>query len=766
MISGRARRGIALLGMALAGALAGSAQEPAPPAAPAPAAPVAPSPVAPDPRRIQFELEVPAARGGGTIVGSAASLETAGTSQVVLEGAVEIVYQDLKVAAERLVLHRDELTVEATGDVVFDQGPNRIGAQRVEIDLETRNGTFWNASAYVDPDYHFRGAVVSRTGPDEYEVQDGVFTSCAGDPTPDWSFGLARARVTVGGYARLQHATMKVKKLPVFYWPYMLWPAKTERTSGLLIPNVGYSKRRGAYLGLAHYQVLGPSFDNTVYLDLWGEDYAGLGSELRYRPTEGTGGEALAYALYDPLSEQVEWKLRWRHVTSDLPLGLRGVVSFEDFSDFDFFREFERSEGDNTRRFLYSNAFVSGSWGPHSLNVMLDQRETFLGGGLRVTQRQLPEVEYRLRKLKLGELPLYLSLDTNASYLQAVFPDSTDVGYGRLDLRPDLTLPVRLAPWLSLAVSAGGRATYWSDSVPAVRQNPDSGAFERLCDDGPPAPGESYCGEALTRVFPTAAAELVGPSFSRIFEGGSRRFAKFKHVIEPRWTYSYVGSYDDQDRVSRFDEIDGFSSHHIAELALVNRLLAKPAEAGEGAYEILAVAIAQAVSLDDEQPLQSSRDRTVTRQESGLVGSLRFNPSRALSLQAQATYSTLFSGLESTSISGRADFGRLDLSLTWFTRYDPELATTSSDQARLGFGLELLPGRLGVAGQVNYDIEGGEVQQQRYFLSYTSQCWALSIEAREQVTSLYQSRDYRFALTLKNVGTFLDVTGGTSNAGR
>ncbi|MEZ5314266.1 MAG: hypothetical protein R2862_11780 [Thermoanaerobaculia bacterium] len=55
-----------------------------------------------------------------------------------------------------------------------------------------------------------------------------------------------------------------MKKLPVFYWPYLVWPAKTERTTGLLVPNIGYSRRRGAYLGLAHYQVFGPSYDNTV----------------------------------------------------------------------------------------------------------------------------------------------------------------------------------------------------------------------------------------------------------------------------------------------------------------------------------------------------------------------------------------------------------------------------------------------------------------------------------------------------------------------
>jgi len=770
--SRQARRwaGLALALAVLPGAAGAQSPAPAAPENPAPEAVAPPESAAPPPAvapaadRIRFELRVPAEKGGGAVVGTAASLETAGERDAVLSGAAEIVYKDLKLAAERVTFHRDEMTVEAVGGVVFDQGPNRIAAERVELDLELATGTFWNATAYVDPDYHFTGAVVSKVGANDYEVQDGVFTSCSGDPTPDWSFGLDSAKVTLGGYARIRHATMKVKKLPVFYWPYMLWPAKTERTTGFLIPNVGYSKRRGAYLGLAHYQVLGPSFDNTVYVDLYGEEYAGLGDELRYRPTDGTRGQALVYALHDPLTDDIEWKARWSHQTTDLPWGLRGVVAFEDYSDFDFFRQFERAESQNTRRFLYSNAFVSGSWGAQSLNVLLDQRETFLSAGGTVTQRQLPEIEYRLRQQKLGAMPLYLSVTSTASYLQNVNEGRYDVGYGRFDLAPELTLPVKIAPWLSLSVAAGGRATYWGESLAENRTDPATGASGRFCDDRAVQAGVDYCGDALSRVFPTAALDMVGPSFSKIFDRPLGRFAKFKHVVEPRFSYAYVGDFDEQNRVARFDEIDNFRSTNVGEVALVNRVLAKPADEAEGgAFEIFSLELAQLFSFDDAQPLQKSRDGE-TRSAGPISARLRYNPSRTFSLQAQASYSTLFSGLESTSLSGRADFGPVDLNLTWFTRYDAEASETTSDQARLGFGLELWPNRLRVDGQINYDIEGSAVQQQRYFISYLSQCFGLSLELREQVTASYESRDYRFSITLKNVGTFLDLTGGDSAA--
>ena len=76
--------------------------------------------------------------------------------------------------------------------------------------------------------------------------------------------------------------------MPVLYTPYILWPVKSERTSGLLIPNIGYSDRRGAALGLAYFQTLGRSYDTTFHVDLYTRSTSALGNEFRYRPTEGT----------------------------------------------------------------------------------------------------------------------------------------------------------------------------------------------------------------------------------------------------------------------------------------------------------------------------------------------------------------------------------------------------------------------------------------------------------------------------------------------
>jgi LPS-assembly protein len=728
-----------------------------PPAAAPPAEPE----LAPD--RIAFEFRVPVERGGGTVTGTAGAIETQGELEAVLTGGVEVRYRNQRFTAERVVLHRDTMTLEAEGDVVFDQGPRRVAAQRADFDLATETGSFWNASAYAEPDQYFQGEVVVKTGENSFEIEDGVITSCTGDPTPDWSLRLARARVELGGYAHLTHTRLRMKKLPMFYWPYLVWPAKTERSSGFLIPNVGYSASRGVQLGLAYYQVLGPSADLTLMVDGWEKTWAGAGAELRYHPTEGTQGKLVGYMLEDRDLSQREWRAIWSHSTTDLPGGLRGVITVNQYSEYDFFREFQRSEEENTRRYIYSNAFLSGDWGAQSLSLVVDQRETFLSDGRSSTQRQLPEVNYRVRKLKLGTSPIYFTLDSTASYLASETDDRFDVTYGRFDLAPQLTVPLRVAPWMSVAVTGGGRTTWWGDSLPFTVTDPETGAAVRTCDDGPIADDQVYCGDALSRTYGTAEIDVVGPSFSRIFDSPGGAFSKFKHVVEPRFKAGWIGDFDEQQRVSRFDEIDTFSTSRLGTVTLVNRVLAKPTdESRGGAFEIFSFSLAQSFSFDDEQPLQRSRDGSQTSKESPIFANLRYSPSRVFDLQARAVWSTLFADLQSTSLSVRAKGERAGVDLTWYTNYNPEVGTTGSDQARFGFNLELVKNRLAFSGQVNYDLLESEIQQQRYFLDYKSQCWSVLLEGREQITSRYRARDYRFLLNLKNVGTFLDLNGGES----
>jgi LPS-assembly protein len=742
------------------------------PGQPAPAAPgqpgarrrlppgtvVTPEPVPVNPDAIQFQLKFPEEQGGGSASGSSLDLEYVRDNYAVLSGEVRIKYQDIDLQADRAEIDLLTKVVTAEGNVILDQGPRRMSGRTLEFDLDTKTGSLTDATAHVAPDYYFSGDKIAKIDDDVYTVDDGMFTSCSQE-VPDWSFRLGTARVEIDKYAHVRNASLRAKKLPVFYTPYILWPVKSDRSSGLLIPNIGYSERRGASLGLAYYQVLGRSYDTTIHTDLYSENILGLGNEFRYRPTEGTRGTFLAYAVRDPEAvdfgdDEWRWKVEWSHVTNDLPLGMRGVVNVQEFSDFNFFRDFERDFDRNTLRSIDSRAFVTGNWGAHSLNVLLNQRETFVGNifsDATVDQRRLPELEYRLRSTRLGRTPLYMQFQGSASYLGIDRPDSYEGTYGRLDAFPQLTLPVRTFPWLSLAITGGGRATWYSDSLNGSEL----------------APGNNFEGESLSRILPFGNAQIVGPSFSRVFDREIGNFARFKHVIEPRFVYNYLGDIEseEQNDTPQFDEIDSIFSTNNGRMALINRVLAKPKGPRGVAREIFLFELSRRYSFDSLRPLQTDGVNSV--QGGPVEALLRFNPSDDTSVKLEASYNTLFSGLDSTGLTGSLGFRRNDsIGMTWYTRYAPQTGESISDQIRLFGGLTIWPQKLRLEAQVNFDLQESLLQQQRYILNWTEQCYSLRLEMRDfrsGIETRLQDRDFRFSLTLRNVGTFLDLTSRSSS---
>jgi len=250
---------------------------------------------------------------------------------------------------------------------------------------------------------------------------------------------------------------------------------------------------------------------------------------------------------------------------------------------------------------------------------------------------------------------------------------------------------------------------------------------------------------------------------------------KFKHIIEPRFTYTYQGNVADdvQTETPRFDEIDTQAGLNFGRMALDNRLLGKTNTENGVAREVLYFEIARNYSFDNKAPQQVSiLDPTVTSQAGPLETLLRFNPTQKISLTATATYGTLFRGITSTGLTGSYGFGPgNNVAATWFTSSVPETNKSVSNQVRLSGVINVPIWNLKFEGQVNYDFEQGLLQQDQIAMTYTSQCYALHLEFRDfrsgtstgvlngQIAS---DREIRFSLSLKNVGTFLDLNSRSS----
>ncbi|MFY9550098.1 MAG: LPS assembly protein LptD [Thermoanaerobaculia bacterium] len=689
------------------------------------------------------------------------------------EGSEEVLieYQDVKITCDQAHYDFPSKIAVLTGHVVIDQGPTRLTGTRGTFHFDTKTGVLEDATADLPPTFHIVAQKIEKIGEATYKIDHGIFTACE-MPRPEWSFSLSEATVTLDDYARMKNVAFRAGPVPLLYTPYLIWPTKEDRASGMLVPGIGYSNRRGGYLGLSYYWVTGRPTDFTTQVDAFTDGTFGVGQEARWRPTPESVGLFQGYIVRDknatvcvPLAQapgggngpctlpdgslgayvnqaETRWKVRLDHVSDDLPYGFRGVLSVRDYSDQQFLQDFERSFALNSARQIISRGFLTKNVGMDSLNLRFERSETFYSS--TVIQERFPTIEFLHRTAPVAGSPIYLALESSLSALYIDRGRDLPRGtYGRFDLHPVFSFPFKTIPWLSLTARAGGRFTGYTTSTNDAQTE--------------------FTGDSVTRALGEGGLSLVGPSFSRIYDVSLGPWDKLKHVIEPRVEYDWVSNVSDPTRIPAFDEIDQALGLNQVRYSLVNRLLAKPAGTrGGSAEEIASLEIAQTYAFELPQTLFPIPPGTDTRRRTGPIeGILRLSQGGFFHLDGRLSYDTFDSQVTSASVTAGANWKTNYVNLSWFgSRPVPigDFPVINSDQFRVGAGLDLGK-NFRLDTQIAFDATQKLVQEDRSLLTYKGSCYTVFLEIRELRLPPAPRRDYRIVVNLKDIGTLLDING-------
>jgi len=650
------------------------------------------------------------------------------------EGDVQIVYQDIDIRCDEADWNRATGEVVARGNVILDRGPSRFTADEARFNIRTKTGTFFNATAFIDPMYSFTGREIEKLDETHYRIDRATFTTCSTDGRPPWSFHVRKAKVEQEGLGYFTSSAMKVRGVPVFYMPYMVWPIKQERAAGLLFPRFGYSNTRGFNFGLPLYIPIGRSYDTTLFADYYTKGYFGLGNTWRWAPVGGAQGEVNFYGVWDRENEQLEWKVFGKHAQEDF-LGFRLLAQAENMSDIDFWQDFDRSFDANTRRDLYSFVFLTRSFGPYSLNLRADQRRTFLTTQ-DVVLTQMPEIELRSGATAIAGSPVYLNLIGSLNYFDVDRGGDLVGDYGRADLFPQFSYTLPGPPWLSVTPRIGGRFTYYTDQYTENRRE--------------------FAGEAIDRIYATGAVDVVGPSFSRVFKGGIGAYSKIKHLIEPRFEYRYLTTPTDVTRIPIFDEVDSTPQDaNLVNFVLANRLLGRSRE-GVGTRELGSLELIQAYSFD--APLNRG-DGIHTSQLGPFGMTLRLTPTEGTGFDARLSYDLLFKNLRSTSLAASLMRPLGMLNLTWYESYNPRTGDRFSSQIRSLVAFRKVGFPLDASIQIAYDIANDSLGDQRYQVNYQGSCWNISAQYRDTRIGAFPTREILIIIGLKGVGALPEIKG-------
>jgi len=605
-------------------------------------------------------------------------------------GNVKLKQGDMQLQSDELWWHRDSGEIEATGGVVLERGQERLTGERVRYNLNDGTGIVEEGRVLLyEQNLHISGGRIEKRGESDYRIVDGSFTTCDGD-VPAWKFSASQLDVTIGGYARARNAVFYLKNIPSFYLPYLIYPAKTERESGLLIPSIGYSDRRGMEFSAAYYQVISRNQDATLYLDYLSDLGVGKGLEYRYIFGRDNAGEAHAYHI-DAKEEDDRYALAWDHLGT-LPGQVRLSADTEHVSELDYFDDFGEEAAEYNKTESVSVVSLSRNWGLNNLVGQLRYTEN-LELDDPTTLQWLPRVNLDSVRQQLGTTPFYFTLGSEYTY----FWREEGLKGQRLRVRPGLLAPLKL----------------WN----AIDVVPEIGWTERHYWTS-----EEGSGHVQKGIYDFSTR--LSSRFYRVYPWESDSVTRIRHMVEPDITYLYVPDVD-QSLLPEFDSFDRIDETNRIEYGLTQRFTTRAATGGAFPEyrDLLFLRLSQYYDLliNDE----------VKERFSPIRGQITLSPADFFEFQVDGRYD--FSRQRWEEYSGETLFrdqlgNRIGLQ---YRKLKADVAEDEVDYGSLNLTLAWLkPVYLGYRNR--YDLNTSTELEQVLDVEYRHQCWSIFLTLRER----------------------------------
>ncbi len=289
----------------------------------------------------------------------------------VAERNVHVFQEGRTLTARWVVFSKKTGVAIAEGDVELIDGADRLTADFMVFDVESLRGTLYHVAIDAGSDgFRLRAKEMIRTGTNTFTLYDGVFTTCRCEPGErlPWQIETGRADVELGRYGTMRNSTFDVLGVPVLWIPWMAVPIKSERETGLLLPNFNFGGRGGAGFGLPFFWAAHPQLNVTLTPRYFVERGYKQDVELEYVFGERSGGKLFVAGLNDNTKqarssfERDRWATLWQH-DHLLPAQLRWQTDLKLSSDNLYSDDFIELRRWRAFRFLESTTNVARSFG-------------------------------------------------------------------------------------------------------------------------------------------------------------------------------------------------------------------------------------------------------------------------------------------------------------------------------------------------------------------------------------------------------------------
>ncbi len=661
--------------------------------------------------------------------------------------------------------------VVARGNVRMISGGDVISGNAMQVNLATETGLIDKGTVFIQENHlYFHGEQIRKTGKFTYDAEKGSITSCDGD-TPDWKITGKNIKVTIEGYGFAKDTVFWAKNMPALYSPFLAFPVKTRRQSGLLMPEISTSDRLGFVYEQPFFWAISPDRDATFYTGYLSDRGVKLGAEYRYVTDEGSKGiwqvnflsddkiddgtSATRDYRFESTPQRTHTDRYWLRAKSDQTLahGFSARLDVDVVSDPDFLLEFrDGPSGYHASNRIFDDDFgrdldeyddtvrknsltLYRTWNNFALNFQtlwydnVTARRTDMDD---TTLQTLPSVEFDSSRLDIGTTGIYYKLD---SEFRSFFrQDTIDTAFKqrknakvsgqRMDMNHRFFYPTRLARAFSFEPFIGLRGTaYHTDSYTDINGEDDPFRFRGLYELG---------GDLSTRL-------------SRVFTANTGFSDKIMHQITPGIRYHFQ-PHEDQEDLPYFDSLDDIEEVNKLTWSLTNRFIARKSVTGSDDVirnnyrELGWIKLYQDYSIKDERDGAAAQNRPW----SDIRMDARMYPFSFLSLNTELAWSPYTRHFSTLNLNTTVTTPRGD-SLTTAYRYTQD--TRESWYTRIDFRVTR-----SVAAYHSFekDLDRDTTIETRTGVRLNSACWAMDLGLQKSDTDTRIA----FMIHLKGIGEF------------
>lgn len=719
------------------------------------------------------------------------------------------------IKADKATYFRDTGFAHLSGNVRIEWDGDVLVGETADFDLRNNAGWVVDGELFmVQEHFYIRGELLEKKCADTYAFKGAHITTCDG-PIPAWSVKSSEGEVTVGGYARLWHPRLQVKDKPIFYSPYMIFPVKTQRQSGFLIPEPSYSTRLGVGLNIPYYWVISEEQDATFYANTMSKRGVMTGVEYRHFTNLDSKGVWRGDWLYDKETAVTEneespqfrgdgltrtnfhrYWIRGKHDGFLADPLWHTKIDLDVVSDQNYLREFK--SGSSGYQATHDQMLKDFGRGMNNIDsqarksaVELSRNWTQVGfrGSLQYTQhlaywtdnrprkdnptlQRLPELNLDFYKTKIGSTPFELEARNQAVYFWREFGTTGT----RMDFLPKVSLP-----WVTgfgtVTPSVGWRQTFYAidkheNSPAGVDESKDY--FERGL---PEFRTDAF--SSLFKVYELGVQDKITPISENV---GNSHWSKIKHTFQPELTHSYIPEKDQSgnphftgdDRIDKRNRLS-YALHNIfnrRQDSVVQHRLGHAAQTQDG--ENVDVLVEQTIlahkdyldflhiRLDqfydfEEAGRDTDLKRYPRRPFSDIQVDVTFQPGKYIALENRTWYSPYTKTITEHEHLLRASYSGLGTAYFGFNFRDEMDDVWRKKQRkreilRIG-GLLHLPRGWSLRADYKTDLHNKEDLEKIFGVSYTHQCYYLDF-----IFSQTPDEDrYEIRISLKGLEDMLGI---------